>query len=208
MIKLKDLLNEEVLSLTEKQLKGLNGIDDKTPLTKISYQQKLKIIQGTGNNISFKVPKGMSRNFWQVFSKGKIKSGKNGEGNKVYFLPGKFIDSPHYSSEKELVNNVLWDKMEEIRRFNESIKEGKLTEGKFQMKGKHLYMPDGELSSIPGNNDRDAIMVQIKRDTFGIYMNQGKLYAVGSYDKTFKNGNDLANWLNKEKAKYLGIDDR
>ena len=42
-----------------------------------------------------------------------------------------------------------------------------------------------------------------------IYMNQGKLYARGnSYDKTFKNGNDLANWLNKEKAKYLGIDDR
>jgi len=128
--------------LTEKQLKGLNGIDDKTPLTKISYQQKLKIIQGTGNNISFKVPKGLSRNFWQVFSKGKIKSGKNGEGNKVYFLPGKVIDSPQYSSEKELVNNVLWDKMEEIRRFNESVnigrreksrlkKEGKLTEGKY-----------------------------------------------------------------------------
>ena len=60
-----------------------------------------------------------------------------------------------------------------------------LYEGKFQMKGKHLYMPDGELSSIPGNNDRD-----------------------GSYDKTFKNGNDLANWLNKEKAKYIGIDNR
>ena len=125
MIKLKDLLNEEVLSLTEKQLKGLNGIDDKTPLTKISYQQKLKIIQGTGNNISFKVPKGLSRNFWQVFSKGKIKSGKNGEGNKVYFLPGKVIDSPQYSSEKELVNNVLWDKMEEIRRFNESVNIGR-----------------------------------------------------------------------------------
>ena len=89
-----------------------------------------------------------------------------------------------------------------------AFKEEKLTEGKFQMKGKYLYFPDGELSSIPGNNDRDAIMVQIKRDTFGIYMNQGKLYAVGSYDKTFKNGNDLANWLNKEKAKYLGIDDR
>ena len=31
MIKLKDLLNEEVLSLTEKQLKGLNGIDDNSP---------------------------------------------------------------------------------------------------------------------------------------------------------------------------------
>ena len=83
-----------------------------------------------------------------------------------------------------------------------------LSEGKFQMKGKYLYMPDGSVSSIPGNYDRDAIVVQIKRDSFNIYMNQGKLYAVGSYDKTFKNGNDLAKWLNKNKAKYIGIDRR
>ena len=83
-----------------------------------------------------------------------------------------------------------------------------LSEGKFQMKGKYLYMPDGSVSSIPGNYDRDAIVVQIKRDSFNIYMNQGKLYAVGSYDKTFKNGNDLAKWLNKNKAKYYGIDRR
>ncbi len=83
-----------------------------------------------------------------------------------------------------------------------------LSEGKFQMKGKYLYMPDGSVSSIPGNYDRDAIVVQIKRDSFNIYMNQGKLYAVGSYDKTFKNGNDLAKWLNTNKAKYIGIDRR
>ena len=83
-----------------------------------------------------------------------------------------------------------------------------LSEGKFQMKGKYLYMPDGSVSSIPGNYDRDAIVVQIKRDSFNIYMNQGKLYAVGSYDKTFKNINDLAKWLNKNKAKYIGIDRR
>ena len=83
-----------------------------------------------------------------------------------------------------------------------------LSEGKFQMKGKYLYMPDGSVSSIPGNYDRDAIVVQIKRDSFNIYMNQRKLYAVGSYDKTFKNGNDLAKWLNTNKAKYIGIDRR
>ena len=83
-----------------------------------------------------------------------------------------------------------------------------LSEGKFQMKGKYLYMPDGSVSSIPGNYDRDAIVVQIKRDSFNIYMNQGKLYAVCSYDKTFKNGNDLAKWLNTNKAKYIGIDRR
>ena len=84
-----------------------------------------------------------------------------------------------------------------------------LKEGKFKMKGKYLYFPDGEVSSIPGNNDRDAIMVDIGRDTFGIYMQNGKLYTAGNkYDKTFKNGNDLANWLNKNKAKYVGIDNR
>ena len=85
----------------------------------------------------------------------------------------------------------------------------RIAEGKFKMKGKYLTFPDGEVSSIPGNYDRDAIMVDIKRDTFGIYMTQGKLYAAGNkYDKFFKNGNDLANWLNKEKAKYIGIDRR
>ena len=72
-----------------------------------------------------------------------------------------------------------------------------------------LYMPNGELSSIPGNYDRDAIMVDIKRDTFGIYMTQVKLYAAGNkYDKFFKNSKDLVNWLNKNKAKYVGIDRR
>jgi len=83
-----------------------------------------------------------------------------------------------------------------------------LTEGKWKGSGKYIYTPDGEVSSIPGNYDRSAIVVRIGRDTFNIYMNKGKLYAVGNYDKFFKNINDLANWLNKEKAKYLGIDDR
>ena len=78
-----------------------------------------------------------------------------------------------------------------------------LSEGKWKAKGKYLYMPDGEVSSIPGNYDRDAIVVGIKNDTFKIYMQNGKLYTAGDrYDKSFKNLNDLANWLNKEKAKY------
>ena len=84
-----------------------------------------------------------------------------------------------------------------------------LSEGKWKMKGKYLYMPDGELSSIPGNYDRKAIAIGIKNDTFKIYMQDGKLYTAGNkYDKFFKNGNDLAKWLNKEKAKYVGIDRR
>ena len=84
-----------------------------------------------------------------------------------------------------------------------------LSEGKWKMKGKYLYMPDGELSSIPGNYDRKAIAIGIKNDTFKIYMQDGKLYTAGNkYDKFFKNGNDLANWLNKNRAEYYGIDNR
>jgi hypothetical protein len=119
--KLGESVNENLI--TERQLKGLEGIDDKTPLTKISDAQKLKIIQGTGNNISFKVPKGFDRNFWQVFSKGKIKKKKSLSGDIVYFLPGKFIDSPNFKSEKDLINGVDWSAVERIRRFNESVNE-------------------------------------------------------------------------------------
>ena len=84
-----------------------------------------------------------------------------------------------------------------------------LSEGKFKMKGKYLYMPDGEVSSIPTHRDRDAILVNIKYNKFKIYMDGTKPYAYGpSYDKTFKNTNDLVNWLNKSKAKYIGIDSK
>tara|TARA_Y100000361_G_scaffold2216_1_gene1905 strand:- start:502 stop:777 length:276 start_codon:yes stop_codon:yes gene_type:complete len=84
-----------------------------------------------------------------------------------------------------------------------------LSEGKFKMKGKYLYMPGGEVSSIPTHRDRDAILVSIKYNKFKIYMDGTKPYAYGSsYDKRFKNTNDLVNWLNKSKAKYIGIDDK
>ena len=107
--------------ITERQFKGLDGIDDKTPLTKISDTQKLKIIQGTGNIISFKVPKGSDRNFWQVISKGKIKKQKDLSNNVVYILPGKMIGSPKFKSIKDLIKGVDWVSVEKARRFNESV---------------------------------------------------------------------------------------
>ena len=108
--------------ITEKQFKGLDGIDAKTPLTKISDVQKLKIIHGTGNIISFFVPKGFDRNFWQVISKGKIKKGKSLAGDVVYTLPGKMIGSPQFKSIKDLIKGVDWVSVEKARRFNESNK--------------------------------------------------------------------------------------
>ena len=84
-----------------------------------------------------------------------------------------------------------------------------LSEGKWKVKGKYLYMPTGEMSSIPGTYEPDSIIVQIGRDEFKIYNDKKGIYAIGNkYDKQFKNGNDLVKWLNKEKAKYLGIDRR
>ena len=121
LMKFAEGVSESVI--TEKQFKGLDGIDDKTSLTKISDTQKLKIIQGTGNIISFKVPKGSDRNFWQVISKGKIKKTRNPQGYTRYILPGKMISSPFFKSEKDLVNGVDWDSVEKARRFNESLNE-------------------------------------------------------------------------------------
>ena len=84
-----------------------------------------------------------------------------------------------------------------------------LSEGKFKMKGKYLYMPGGEVSSLPGAYDNDALKVTIGRESFNIYKGRKGIIAIGdSYSKEFKNGNDLAKWLNKEKAKYVGIDRR
>ena len=84
-----------------------------------------------------------------------------------------------------------------------------LKEAKWGIKGKYLTMPGGEISSIPGNYDRDAIAVDIGRDEFKIHMLKSKPYAYGpKYDKEFRNVKDLVKWLNKSKAKYAGIDDR
>ena len=84
-----------------------------------------------------------------------------------------------------------------------------LFEGKWKMKGKYLNMPTGEESSIPGPYDNDALKVTIGRESFNIYKGRSGVLAVGdSYSKDFKNEKELVNWLNKSKAKYLGIDRR
>jgi hypothetical protein len=116
----KKINNEE--TITEKQFKGIEGIPANKKLSQLSDAEKIKILQASGNIIDFIVPdwaKG-TRNFWQVISKGSIKKKKNLGGDIIYFLPGKMVQSPAYSSVKELLNGVDWDSMEERRKFNES----------------------------------------------------------------------------------------
>jgi hypothetical protein len=107
--------------LNEKQFKGLDGIPSNKSLDKISKDQKLKIIKAPGNIIDFIVPKGVSRNFWQVIGTGKVKKNSAGE----HYLEGKVINSPMFKSLDDLIAGVKWDSMEQRRRFNESVTECK-----------------------------------------------------------------------------------
>jgi hypothetical protein len=117
MIKLKTILSEA-------SLKGVEGVPSNKKLSQLSDNDKLKIVQSSGNLISFKVPdwsKG-KRNFWTVISNGKIVQKKNLDGITIFILPGKGPEkvSPSYSSVKDLLNGVDWDTME-LRR--ESVNE-------------------------------------------------------------------------------------
>ena len=85
-----------------------------------------------------------------------------------------------------------------------------LSEGKFKMKGKYLYMPGGEVSSIPTYNERERIIVQIKNEQFKLYSNTPNQFRLVSNknDVGFDGKDKLEKFLNKSKAKYIGIDDR
>ena len=83
-----------------------------------------------------------------------------------------------------------------------------LSEGKFKMKGKYLYMPGGEVSSIPTYNERERIIVQIKNEQFKLYSNKPNMFRLVSNknDVGFDGKDKLEKFLNKNNAKYIGID--
>ena len=85
-----------------------------------------------------------------------------------------------------------------------------LSEGKFKFKGKYLTMPGGEVSSIPKRNDRDRIIFQIKNEKFKLYDNGfSEFYLIGDRNDYYPKGEkDLLRFLNKHKAKYIGIGKR
>jgi len=90
------------------------------------------------------------------------------------------------------------------------IKLKDLLKEKISVKGsKYLDLGDGDITSLPGPYDRDAVVFRnnrgealVYRDNKGIYLDTGK------YDKRFKDLKQLASWLNKNKYRYIGIDDR
>jgi hypothetical protein len=101
-----------------------------------------------------------------------------------------------------------------MRQF-ESVKLGDivkdiLSEGKFKFKGKYLYMPGGEVSSIPKRNERERIIFQIKNEKFKLYDNGfNEFHLIGDRNDYYLKGTkDLLRFLNKYKAKYIGIGKR
>ena len=116
--------------------------------------------------------------------------------------------------EKKEFKGVLKDLLKKLKDTEkhykrvQKLKEGKLTEGKFKMKGKYLYMPGGEVSSIPKRRERERILVQIKNEKFQIYDNGfDEFHIIGSRNDYYPKGKkDLERFLNKNKAKYIGID--
>ena len=204
MIKLKDILNEASTSESFYQMRNLmsnlipmmlrreeGGLQKKYHDKIMSngdvgvFIQALSVGDPKAIKLWPKVEKIIKKNLDSFYKEDiKEKQKKNTERNKMLMMLGKYG--------KKL-----------------SVNEGIVTEGKFKMKGKYLNMPSGEVSSIPGPYDNDALKVTIGRESFNIYKGRSGVLAVGdSYSKDFKNEKELVNWLNKSKAKYLGIDRR
>ena len=83
-----------------------------------------------------------------------------------------------------------------------------LSEGKYKFKGKYLHVPDGGLTSIPKRNERDRLIFQIKNEKFKLYDNGfNEFHLIGDRNDYYPKGTkDLERFLNKNKAKYIGID--
>jgi len=117
-----ELVDDDVDNITEAGLKGTENIPSNKKLSQLSDTDKLKIVQGVGNLISFKIPSWSRDKKWTVISSGKIVKKKDFDGDIIFFLQGKgpIKASPTYSSVKELLDGVEWDTME-LRR--ESVNE-------------------------------------------------------------------------------------
>ena len=90
------------------------------------------------------------------------------------------------------------------------IKLKDLLKEKISVKGGKYLDMDGSITSIPGPYERSAVVfsdnrgndAKVYKDSKGIYLDSGR------YDKRFKDLKQLANWLNKNNFRYVGIDDR
>jgi hypothetical protein len=121
---------------------------------------------------------------------------------------GKMIKLKDLLKESYAWERKFGEKLPTLADVQKKKNEKKLTEGKFKMKGKYLNMPGGEVSSIPKRRERERIVVQIKNEKFKLYDNGfNEFHLIGDRNDYYPKGTkDLERFLNKNKAKYIGID--
>jgi uncharacterized protein (DUF1330 family) len=90
------------------------------------------------------------------------------------------------------------------------IKLKDLLKEKISVKGGKYLDMDGSITSIPGPYDRDAIVFRNSRGDTLVYRDSKGIYADinNRSDERFKDLKQLADWLNKNNYRYVGIDNR
>ena len=105
------------------------------------------------------------------------------------------------------LGKVYTDKDKPPFKTNKQIK----LETKISVKGsKYLDLGDGDITSLPGPYDRDAVVFRNSRGDALVYRDSKGIYADinNRSDERFKDLKQLVNWLNKNNYRYVGIDDR
>ena len=105
------------------------------------------------------------------------------------------------------LGKVYTDKDKPPFKTNKQIK----LQTKISVKGsKYLDLGEGDITSLPGPHERSAVVFRdnrggdasVYKDNKGIYLDTGR------YDKRFKDLKQLVSYLNNNKYRYVGIDDR
>lgn len=166
--------NEMVIN--EKQLKGIESIPTNVKLGDVNKSQKLNIIKSAGNLISFIVPKGDKRNFWQVLGTGKIKKNSRNE----FYLEGKGLikSSPTFKTMDDLIDGVDWNAMEQTRRFNEIKNENMKLKLNLEEK-MNLFLE----KNVPTDPEKWSYAVSQAKQKFDVYPSA---YANGWAAKKYK----------------------
>ena len=75
---------------------------------------------------------------------------------------------------------------------------------------RYLDLGDGDITSLPGPHERSAVVFRDNRGDTLVYRDSKGIYADinNRSDERFKDLKQLANWLNKNNYRYVGIDDR
>ena len=220
--RIKEIIREEIQNLNERLKRFKVYVSGESePLILLGKNEKdvkqtaHAMIQNSSVKIKKVVKEGILNEFNKAHFLNLIKQEIESIKGQIAYSKDKVNYKGTPDWEKKEFKGVLKDLLKKLKDTEkhykrvQKLKEGKLTEGKFKMKGKYLYMPGGEVSSLPGAYDNDALKVTIGRESFNIYKGRRGVLAVGdSYSKDFKNEKELVNWLNKSKAKYLGIDRR